>query len=121
MIYLLGLTIALLIVTGQVLWKLGLERVDLALSLKTFFTWEFVAILFSPAILAGIVSYGFATVLFMVLLSKFEYTSLQAVVVSSSLIFTFVAAFILFGEKISVFNIFGLLLLVAGVILVTKF
>lgn len=103
------------------MWKIGLDKANFVFSPRAIFSWDFAMIIFSPAIIIGFLSYGLATILYMVLLSKFEYTNLQAVVVSSSLLFTFIAASLLFGEKISAVNIFGLLLLLAGVIFVTKF
>lgn len=121
MVYIFGLLVSLLIVTGQILWKSGLEASKFVFTAKALFSKEFLGILFSLNIIAGIISYGLATVLFMALLSKFEYTSLQAVVVSSSLIFTFIAAAMIFGEKISLINLCGLAFLLIGVILVTKF
>lgn len=121
MVYIFGLLVSLLIVTGQVLWKAGLDKSNFVFSQKTVLSWDFFGVLFSPFIIAGVLSYGIATVLFMALLSKFEYTNLQAVVVSSSLLFTFVAAAMIFNEKIVFLNLLGLAFLLAGVILVTKF
>jgi drug/metabolite transporter (DMT)-like permease len=121
MIYVFGLLVSLLIVSGQVLWKAGLERTAFVFSKKSVLTWDFLGVLLSPYIIAGVLSYAIATVLFMALLSKFEYTSLQAIVVSSSLMFTFIAAAMLFNEKIALINLLGLFFLLIGVILVTKF
>lgn len=120
MIYLLGVLIAAMIVTGQVLWKTGIDKSGFIFEGSNIFSLQLVKTLFSPYILLGVLSYGVATILYMALLSKYEYTSLQAVVVSSSLVATFIASSLIFSEKISSYNLLGLCFLLVGVVLITK-
>jgi len=121
MIYIFGLLVAFQIVLGQILWKVGVTRLGGNLNAKFVFSAEIFKLILSPYFIAGVISYGMATIMFMLLLSKYNYTNLQAVVVSSSLTLTFIAASILFDEKISMFNLLGFVFLLCGVVLVTKF
>ncbi len=88
-----------MIVAGQVLWKIGVEKITSTDDNINIFSSQIVKIISSPYIILGVISYGIATLLYMVLLSKYEYTNLQAVVVSSSLVTTFIAASLFFNEK----------------------
>lgn len=121
MIYIYGLIVAVEIVFGQVLWKIGVERTHFVLSKQYLFSSDMIKFIFNPFVVFGLVSYGFATLLYMSLLSKYEYTSLQSVVVPLSLIGTFIIASLLFGEKVSFINFIGFILLIGGVLLITKF
>lgn len=121
MLYFYGAIVAFLIVLGQVLLKFGVQKYDFELTEKFIFSDNLIKSLSSPFIIFGIISYGIATILFMALLNKYEYTSLQAVVVSSSLFCTLLAASVLFNEKLSILNLIGFLILIIGVVLVTKF
>lgn len=121
MVYILGLLVSLQIIAGQVLWKIGIEKSNFIFSFKSDKLLDLITMLLSPFIIAGVLFYVSATVMFVALLSKFEYTSLQAVVVSTSLMFTFIAANLIFDESYSVLNLLGFLFLFTGVLLVTKF
>ena len=113
--------IGLLIVAGQTLWKIGITKIGSGMSLADLFSSSVTKIFLSPWILAGILAYGLATIAYMVLLSKYEYTNLQTLVGSSSLVFTFLIASIFFEEKISLINICGLILLIVAIILIIRF
>lgn len=121
MIYIYGILVAVQIVIGQVLWKLGAEKTQFVLTKDYIFSPDIFKFIFSPYIIIGIIFYGVATVLYMSLLAKFEYTSLQAVVVTSSLISTFIMANLVFNEKANLINLLGLAFMIGGVLLVTKF
>ena len=121
MIYIFGVFVAFQIVLGQILWKLGVTKLGGELNSKFIFSANIFKLLLSPYFIAGVLSYGVATVAFMVLLSKYSYTNLQAIVVSSSLTLTFIAAYLLFNEKISLLNLAGFVFLIFGVVLVTKY
>jgi undecaprenyl phosphate-alpha-L-ara4N flippase subunit ArnE len=120
MVYVLGLIVALQLVVGQSLWKLGTERSGFTLSadyLLSSKVWSFV---FSPFTIAGLLIYAIATVLYMGMLSKYQYSIVQGVVVPLSLIFAFAIARFFFHERVSLVNVLGLVLLVIGIGLVTK-
>lgn len=121
MIYVYGILVAVQIVLGQVLWKVGVEKTHFVLTQEYLLSSNMLKLILNPYMFFGVLSYGLATVLYMSLLAKFQYTSLQAVVVSSSLVATFVAANLLFGEKVHLLNLLGLVFLIVGVLLITKF
>lgn len=99
-----------LLVTGQVLWKTGVNRIG-AISFHNL--WDLVL---SPYIWAGIAIYGIATVIWMVILSR---ANLSTVYPMQSLAYVFglIAGIILFQEKVPATGWIGLLLIVSGVIL----
>jgi len=121
MIYIYGILVAVQIVIGQVLWKVGVEKTHFVLTKDYILSTEMFKFIFSPYIIFGFLFYSVATLLYMSLLSKFQYTNLQAVVVSSSLIATFIFANLLFNENTNMINLLGLAFMVGGVLLVTKF
>ncbi len=120
MFYLLGLLVAFQLVIGQVLWKIGLERQNADLSLATLMPPKIWSILFSPYILGGLVIYVAATVLYMGMLSKYEYSAVQGLVVPVSLATAIITASWLFRERISLLNLVGLAFLIIGVLLITR-
>ena len=110
-----------MIVAGQVLWKVGIEKKSDAIDLGTVLSPYIFKIIFSPYILLGVLSYGLATLSYMLLLSRYDYTDLQTVVVSSSLITTFITASLFFDENINPYNLVGIAFLLCGVLFITKF
>lgn len=121
MMYLLGILVALQIVLAQTCWKVGLERQDFVPKAEFIFSSHMLSVIFSPLVIVGAFLYGCATVLFFVMLSKYEYSNAQTLVVVSSLTFTFVSAVFFFNEKLHPVNILGIALLFAGVILITRY
>lgn len=113
--------IGLMIVVGQGLWKVGISKIDPKNSVTELVQNLNFKFLLSPWIIAGALVYALATILYIVMLSKYEYASLQTLVVSSSLVFTFLASAVLFGEKINIVNIFGLILLILSITLIVKY
>lgn len=121
MLFIYGILIAIQIVLGQVLWKTGAEKYTFVLSKDFITSKDFISFILSPFIIIGVVSYASATIIFMAMLAKYDYTNLQSIVVSSSLVLTFMAAILLFDEKITILNIVGLACLIMGVVFITKF
>lgn len=121
MVYVYGILVAFQVVLGQILWKIAAEKHQFQLKKEYLFSYDFIHFVFSPQVILGVISYASATLVFMALLAKSDYTNLQAIVVSSSLALTFIAAVVVFRENISLWNLLGLVFLLAGVILITKF
>lgn len=121
MLYIYGLLVAAQIVAGQVLWKLGVERYNFNFNKDYIFSDNFIKFIFSPQVVFGMLIYAFATLSFMGLLAKYDYSNLQAVVVSSSLALTTIVAFLFFDEHINLVNALGFVIIVIGIVLVTKF
>lgn len=113
MIYLLGILVAGLLVVGQSLWKAGSSEIA-----KASFVDDpigFIGAYFNIKVLLGLFIYGITTVLYIWLISKYKYSTLQAVIIPVSLILTFFVASSFFKEQITFVNILGLGLIVIGV------
>lgn len=120
MIYLLGPVVALQLVLGQVLWKAAVERYGFQLTREYVLSHQFLTFLFSPLVIGGVLVYGLATLSFWGLLAKFPYSSVQAVVVSASLLLTYLASAAIFHERHTAINLVGFAVLVVGVVLATR-
>ena len=118
--YLLGLFVAAQLVAGQVLWKIAVKRSHFELSPSYLFSKRVWSLIFSPYLIFGLLVYAFATLLYVGMLSKYEYSSVQAIVVPTSLLIAFLVAYYGFHEKLSGTNIAGVLVLIVGIILVTR-
>jgi len=101
---------ALLLVTGQFLWKLGLQTrpnpfADVSAIVST---------LVSPYILAGIAIYGGATVLWLYILSRVP-LSVAYPLQSMAYLVAIVAAHFVFGEDLTAGKLVGAVLIMAGI------
>lgn len=108
-----------LITSGQVLWKIGLDKIGgFYLAEKSILTNVF-RIFSNGWIFSGFVVYAIATGFFMWLLSKFE-ISLVIPISSVSFIYSLMAGYWIFHETISPLRIVGVLFIIFGVILVVR-
>lgn len=113
MVYLLLLCNVLLLVSGQVLWKIAVTGIE---------TWNFTTALkvaLSPYFIGGASLYVLATAIWLVILSKLP---LSVAYPSQSIgyIFGAIIAFLLFRETISPTQWAGMAVIVFGVYLVAK-
>lgn len=120
MTYVLSGIVALMLVAGQLLWKLGIERTEGGLSSSLLMSREVFSFIFSPFILGGFAVYILATVLYMYLLGRYDYSVIQSLVIPLSLIFAYIVAGLFFKERILTINIIGVAIIVVGVILAVK-
>ncbi|SDS99316.1 EamA-like transporter family protein [Paenibacillaceae bacterium GAS479] len=100
------------LVAGQMLWKLGLDR----LGGLTGGNW--LQVLLSPLILAGIGLYGVATVLWLAVLSRLPLSAAYPLQ-SLAYVLGLVLAWQLFGEAIPLNRWIGCAVIVAGVMIVS--
>lgn len=120
MFYVLAVMVALQLVVGQSLWKLATEKADFSLSAQYIFSTQVFRFLFSPYFIAGCVIYVVATLLYMGLLAKYQYSTVQGAVVPLSLIMAFLIGRAFFHDRLSLTNIIGLVILVIGIYFATK-
>ncbi|WP_024832654.1 EamA family transporter [Ruminiclostridium josui] len=100
---------SVLIVFGQTLWKLGLIKSQ-EYSLK---------LLLSPLIIAGVLTYGISTILWLYILSKLPFSTaypLNSIAYALSLF----VGFFIFKEYIDMQKIFGTILILAGVFYIAR-
>jgi drug/metabolite transporter (DMT)-like permease len=118
--YVLGILVAIQLVIGQGLWKIATEKSGFTLSPHYLFSHQILKFIFSPYTLAGMTIYILATLLYMGMLAKYQYSAVQGLVVPLSLITAFAVAKFFFHDRLSVINILGLLVLIVGILLATK-
>ena len=106
--YLLLFINIIMLVSGQVLWKIGVSKIHLELSPKGI-----IEALLNPYILGGGIMYVFATVIWLYLLSR---TELSKIYPLQSLCYVFgaIAGVILFKECFILNKAFGLIFILTG-------
>ena len=116
---LLAVSTTLLITSGQVLWKIGIQKAGGFYLPEQSIVGNVFRILFNGWVFSGFVVYALATGFFMWLISKFD-ISLIIPITSVAFIYSLLAGYFIFGEQISLFRVFGVLLIIAGVFFVVK-
>ncbi|MGA2262688.1 MAG: EamA family transporter [Acidobacteriota bacterium] len=109
----------LLITSGQVLWKLGLNRIGGFYLSEYGLFGNLFRILTNPFVIAGFVVYIIATGFFMFLLSKFD-ISLVIPISSVSFVFSLIAGAYIFHEQISLTRVTGVFVIITGILMVLK-
>lgn len=108
-----------LITSGQVLWKIGLQKIGGFYIAEKSILGNVVRIISNGWIFSGFVVYAIATGFFMWLLSKFE-ISLVVPISSVAFIYSLMAGYWIFHETISPLRIVGVLCISVGVFLVVR-
>jgi len=116
---LLAISTTLLITSGQVLWKIGIQKAGGFYLPEQSIIGNLFRILFNGWVFSGFVVYAVATGFFMWLISKFD-ISLIIPITSVAFIYSLLAGYFIFGEQISLYRVFGVLLIIAGVFFVVK-
>jgi len=109
---LLSIAVSIFIVIGQVLWKLGIGNRILNFS-------NFPEILKSPFFIIGIVLYGFATILWLYMLSKYKYHYIYPLIIGLSVIFSLLVSRLVLNEEVSWISWLGVLIICFGIIIIT--
>ncbi|OQO99568.1 EamA family transporter [Geobacillus sp. 44B] len=101
-----------ILVAGQFLWKYGMMKTTLKLD-----PLSIIKILFSPFIFSGLVMYGFATILWLFILSRVP-LSVAYPVQSIAYVLAVFGAYFVFHEPLSPTKIIGVILIILGVSLI---
>jgi drug/metabolite transporter (DMT)-like permease len=117
---LLSFVVGVLLVTGQALWKLAMGGALKAGGDFSAILRSPLQILLNPVFLLGCMIYIVATVLYMYVISKYNYGISYAMIVACSTILASVLANTLFKEQLTLVNVAGLLLVVGGVALLVR-
>ncbi|WP_138753779.1 EamA family transporter [Paenibacillus sinopodophylli] len=99
----------LLLVSGQLLWKTGMNKLDTAKG----DSW--VSLLWSPHIWSGLVLYGIATVMWLYVLKKLP-LSLAYPLQSMAYVIALIAAVFIFHETVPLQRWIGVAIILVGVI-----
>lgn len=108
--YLLILLNTLILVSGQFLWKFGMVNKEDSFSS----IGDIIKLLFSPYIITGLTMYGFATVLWLFILTRVP-LSVAYPLQSLAYVFAVFGAFFVFNEPLSMMKITGVLMIMIGV------
>lgn len=108
--YLLILLNTMILVSGQFLWKFGMVNKENSFSS----VGEIIKLMLSPYIVTGLTMYGFATVLWLFILTRVP-LSVAYPLQSLAYVFAVFGAFYIFNEPLSVMKIVGVLLIMIGV------
>lgn len=117
MLYLFGLIFAVLIVAGQTLYKYAVDRAAFEPTLSYLLSKKMLDFLFSWQFLSGLGIFIIASLISFWMLTRFHFTSIQAVTVPVVMALSYVAGAWLFKDTISGVNWIGLAILVVGVVL----
>jgi drug/metabolite transporter (DMT)-like permease len=115
MIYILTAITALLLVSGQSLWKMAASNLDKGSPLVQ----SLFKVLFTPQFLMGAFLYIIATLIYVWLFSKYNYSVVQLSLISFSILLSSAIAILFFKETFSIINYIGVIILIAGLILAT--
>ncbi len=103
-------------VFGQLAMKKGMNIIGI-ISLKDLFSSKIFSIIFQKYVFLGIVLYMLATMLWLVALSQ-EELSFVYPLIGIGYVLTAILAWLFFGESLTFFRFFGILLICGGIFLV---
>jgi drug/metabolite transporter (DMT)-like permease len=109
----------LLITSGQVLWKIGLQKIGGFYMPERSIIENFFRIILNGWIFSGFVVYAIATGFFMWLISKYD-ISLVIPISSVSFIFSLIAGSMIFHEQINFLRITGVVLIMIGIVMTIR-
>lgn len=112
--YLLLFINIIMLVSGQVLWKIGVSKMHSQLSPKGI-----IEVIIDPYILGGGIIYVLATIIWLYLLSKSELSKIYPLQ-SLCYVFGAIAGMIIFKECFTLNKIFGLILILSGAVLIVS-
>ncbi len=107
----LALSCSFLITLGQVFWKIALDKAG---GLTPITIDKTLQLAFSPFLIIGTGIYILATLFWMYLISKYEYSYIYPML-SGVYIFAFLFAYFLFGESITMNKILGVGFIIIGI------
>lgn len=106
-------------VFGQLMMKRGMASVGAITGDMSMIVQSLSQAIMNPFVLAGVATYGFSTVFWLVLLSRVELSYAYPALSLGYVLITLVSAFFL-GEQVSALRWAGVFVIVAGVIMVTR-
>lgn len=116
---LLAFVCALCISTGQVLWKVAIDRNGGFIKQGISLVSNFWGLFTSPYMLIGLFIYLIATVIWMYVLGEYEYSYIYPMI-SMVYVFGFAYSKFLFHEQINIYRWIGVVLIIAGVIVINR-
>ncbi len=104
---------------GQLLLKTGMDRIGaFSFALQNVLP-IFIKVISSPFVLLGILCYALSLVVWLLVLSRAE-VGYAYPLLSIGYVLTAILAFFFFGESLSMIRIFGIALIMLGVVFITR-
>jgi drug/metabolite transporter (DMT)-like permease len=110
---------SLLITLGQVLWKIAIDKNGGLINCNYTIAQNILNIFGSPYMLLGLLIYALATLFWMYLLGKYEYSYIYPMF-SLTYVFSFVFAIFLFDENINLQKWLGVIVIIIGIFIISK-
>ena len=107
-----------MLITGQVLWKVGLTEIG-SFSLTQDFLGSVARAFTNPKVLGGLVLYALSTLVYFDVLSKLP-LSLVYPFMSLSYVLALIPAYFILGETITALRVISILFICSGIILLVK-
>lgn len=121
MIYIFGILFSVLIVVGNSLYKLAVEAANFEPTPDFFFSRKMISFVTSWQLLGGLAFFLVATGISFWMLTKFDFSAIQAVTVPVVMGLSFAAGAFVFNEdSLSLINYVGLIIIIVGVILAAQ-
>jgi len=117
MLYLFGLIFSALLVVGQTFYKYAVERASFEPTAAFLFSKKMLEFLTSWQFLTGLSAFIVASLISFWMLTKFQFTSIQAVTVPVVMGLSYIVGAWVFKDEISGINLIGLGVLAVGVVL----
>lgn len=102
---------------GQVSWKLGMNLIGPVTGIRPL---DLISIFLDPYILFGIIMYVLSTVLWLIALSRMELSYVYPFI-SLTYILVLALSYLVLNESISLNKIAGSILIILGIILISRF
>jgi drug/metabolite transporter (DMT)-like permease len=109
---------SLLITVGQIFWKLAIEKSG-GLSISDLNLRRLMVLAFNSYMISGIIVYGIATLYWMYLLGKYEYSYIYPMMAMTYVI-SILAAYYIFHEHLSLVRVLGVGFVIVGVFFIAK-
>lgn len=112
MIYVLLFINVIMLVCGQVLWKIGVNKIDFKISLQGI-----INMIFNPYILGGGIIYVFATLIWIYILSKSELSRIYPLQ-SLCYVVGILAGVLIFKECFTINKVLGAAFIIVGAFII---
>jgi multidrug transporter EmrE-like cation transporter len=117
MLYIFGFIFSALLVVGQTFYKYASERAAFEPTAAFIFSRKMLDFLLSWQFLAGLSAFIIASLISFWMLTRFQFSSIQAVTVPVVMALSYIVGAWLFKDTITPLNMLGLVVLLVGVIL----
>lgn len=117
MLYIFGIIFATLLVAGQTCYKYAVDKAAFEPTLSFLLSKKMISFLISWQFLLGLSLFIVASLISFWMLTRFQFSSIQAVTVPIVMALSYIAGVWLFKDHITGINIVGLFVLMAGVVL----